>query len=252
MTRKLIVANWKMNPQTLDDAKSIAGRTKRAAAKLSSATVVICPPFAYLKSLIPRTAQPNLAFGSQSVSFQQEGAYTGEVSARMVRDLGAKYAIVGHSEERELGDTNARVAERALRALEAGLIPILCVGEKVRDEQGAYFETLKTQIKGSLEGIPKKYGKNIILAYELVWAIGAKDSLEPEKVREMAIFVRKSFSDIFGQDQALDITVLYGGSVNPLNAADIIQRGEVDGLLVGRASVSSVFTDLLKAVDSLS
>ena len=170
----------------------------------------------------------------------------------MLKDMGVKYVIAGHSEERARGDTDESVSKRVKAIVEAGMEAVLCVGEKERDENGAYLDGLKEQIKNSLANVPANKAKNIILAYEPVWAIGAKEAMAPEQVYEMALFVRKVFSDVFNADQALNATVLYGGSVNFRNAADIIKTGQVDGLLVGRESVNMPgFTELLKAVDEI-
>jgi triosephosphate isomerase len=250
--KKLIIGNWKMNPATLDEAKEIAQKTRRLAGTLSHTDVVACPPFAFLSVALSKSGQNDLKLGAQSVSYEEGGPHTGEVSAGMLKDMGVEYVIAGHSEERARGDSDEVVAKRVKAIVEAGMEAVLCVGEKVRDDNGAYLETLKDQIKNSLTGVPANKAKNIVLAYEPVWAIGAKEAMVPEQVYEMALFVRKVFSDVFSADQALKATVLYGGSVNFRNAADIIKTGQVDGLLVGRESVNMPgFTELLKAVDNI-
>ena len=241
-----------MNPATLDEAKEIAQKTRRVAAGLTHTTVVACPPFVFIQAAISKSDPDTLKLGAQTVSYEEAGPHTSEVSAAMLKDMGVKYVITGHSEERARGDTDDVVSKRVRAIVEAGLFAVLCVGERERDEGGVYLEQLKQQIKGSLADIPTTKAKNIILAYEPVWAIGAKEALAPEQVREMGIFVRKVFSDVFSADQALKATVLYGGSVNFRNASDIIKIGQVDGLLVGRESVNMPgFTELLKAVDAI-
>ncbi len=253
MSKRLIIGNWKMNPATLDEAKEIARGTRAAAAKLSHVDVVVCPPFPFLSVVTGKGDMPHFALGAQSASIEEEnGSYTGEVSATMLADMGVEHVIVGHSEERARGDDDITVARRVRAVLDAGMKAVLCVGEKERDEGGAYLHTLKEQIVGSLTGIPTSKAKNIILAYEPVWAIGAQDPLASEQIREMGIFVRKTFSDVFSADQALKATLLYGGSVNARNAADIVSIGQVDGLLVGRESLHlTAFVELLKAVDGV-
>ncbi|MES2215706.1 MAG: triose-phosphate isomerase [Patescibacteria group bacterium] len=252
-SKRLVVGNWKMNPPTLAEAKRIARVTRRVAAELKHTDVVACPPYVYIPAMISKKHPELMRVGAQTVSVHEAGAHTGEVSAAMIKDVGAEYVIVGHSEERAAGDTDADVAKRVQAALLAGLKPIVCVGESVRDDAGAYLETLKNQIKNSFADVPKNQAKNITLAYEPVWAIGAKEAMVPAQVYEMSLFVKKSFSDVFGHDPAMKVRVLYGGSVNFRNAADIISIGKVDGLLVGRESVSVVgFPDLLRAVDSVS
>ena len=241
-----------MNPAALTDAKRIARRTRTVADRLSHTDVVVCPPFAFILAAISRSAAKNFSIGAQSVSFESEGAHTGEVSAVMLRDLGVSRVIVGHSEQRAQGDTDATVARRAIAVLDAGLSPIVCVGEKVRDDSGGYLDILKDQIKGSLVGVPAGRAKDIVIAYEPIWAIGGKEAMAPADIHETVIFVRKVFSDLFGPELAMKMKVLYGGAVNFRNAADIISIGNVDGLLVGRESVNMPgFSELLKAVDAI-
>jgi triosephosphate isomerase len=251
MTKKLVVGNWKMNPTSIDEAKHISGKTRLVAAGLINTNVVACPPAVFISACIPRNKAANFSIGAQSVFFEEEGAYTGEVSANMLKSVGASHVIAGHSEERARGDTDEIVSKRIKVILEAGLIPIVCVGEKSRDnESGSHFDFLKEQIKNTFANVPKKYASEIILAYEPVWAIGAKEAMAPEQIYEMNLFVKKTFADLFGSDLAIKATVLYGGSVTFRNAGDIIKTGQVDGLLVGRESVNVAgFVELLKEVD---
>jgi triosephosphate isomerase (TIM) len=251
-SRKIVVGNWKMNPAELDLARRVALRTRRAAAKLKHTDVVACPPFPFIQASVSRK-QPNpLGVGAQSVSVFEAGAHTGEVGADMLRSLGVGYVIVGHSEEREAGDTDAIVSKKIARVVEAGMTAIVCVGEKAREEDGAHFDFLKGEIKNTFAGIRDDKVKRIVLAYEPVWAIGAKEAMAPSEICEMSIFVRKAFADIFGHEAGLRVKVLYGGAVNWRNAADIIKLGKVDGLLVGRESVNMPgFIELLKAVDAV-
>lgn len=252
MSKHLIVGNWKMNPGTLAEAKKIALKVRRVATDLKSAEAVIAPPFPFIAACSPRKAVKNFHMGAQSASHEETGPYTGEVGATMLRDIGVEYVIVGHSEERKGGDTDERVSQKMKAVLEARLIPIVCVGEEVRDENGAYLDTLKSQIKNTFAGIPAKSISRVILAYEPIWAIGAKDAMLPGDIRETSIFVKKIFADLFGADAGRKVRVLYGGSVNYRNAPDIMTVGKVDGLLVGRESVNTPgFVALLKAVDGV-
>ncbi|MEN9912618.1 MAG: hypothetical protein RLY66_26 [Candidatus Parcubacteria bacterium] len=250
--KKLVIGNWKMNPATLEEAKEIARKTRHLATDLAHIEVVACPPFVYMPAVISQRDPDTLKIGAQSVSYEEGGPHTGEVSAAMLKDMGVKYVIAGHSEERAKGDTDEVVSKRVNAIVSTGMSAVLCVGERQRDEGGAYLEELNQQIRGSLANVPANKAKNIILAYEPVWAIGAKEAMVPDQVHEMALFVRKVFSDVFSADQALKAVVIYGGSVNFRNAADIISIGQVDGLLVGRESVNMPgFTELLKAVDTI-
>jgi triosephosphate isomerase (TIM) len=252
MTKRLVVGNWKMNPATLAEGKKIIQMYRRVAPTLAQTDLVACPSFVFVPACVSKKNPDCIAIGAQTVSFHEAGAHTGEVSASMLKDVGAEYVIIGHSEERAAGDTDEIISKRVQAALIAGLKPIVCVGEHVRDEAGAYLETLKNQIKNSFADVPKNQAKNIVLAYEPVWAIGAKEAMIATQIYEMSLFVKKSFSEVFGHDPAMKAPVLYGGSVNFRNAADIISIGKVDGLLVGRESVNLAgFPDLVRAVDSV-
>ncbi len=251
--KKLIVGNWKMNPVTLDEAKKIAGKIKRIAPTLVSTETVIVPPLPFILACGVRKEIAHFHLGAQSASVEMvRGPHTGEVSAEMLHDIGVEYIIIGHSEQRAKGESDATVAKKIKAVIDAGLSPIVCVGELVRDEAGAYLEVLKNQIKHSFADVPLNSAKSIILAYEPVWAIGAPEPMKNEDIHESSIFVKKVFSDIFGAEAGLKVRVLYGGSVNYRNAPDIIAYGKVDGLLVGRESVNVPgFVELLKAVDAL-
>lgn len=253
MKRKIIVGNWKMNPTSLDEAQNIFKKIKRTAALLRSTQVIVCPPFPFIGKFAPMKGKTrNFGIGAQDVFYEEQGAFTGNVSAPMLRDLGLTHVIVGHSERRQAGETDEVVSKKARAALEIGLHPIICVGETTRDPQSMYLETLKNQIKNSLAGIPRKLMNQIVVAYEPVWAIGAKEAMDPATIEEMTIFVKKVISDESDHESAISTPVLYGGAINFRNAPDIMVRGKVDGLLVGRESVNTPgFVELLKAVDPL-
>lgn len=253
MSKKLIIGNWKMNPATLESARNIIRKIRRVAGTLEHTNVVACPPFVYIQSAVSRHGPDTLKIGAQTVSFNENGPYTGEVSADMLHNLGVEYVIAGHSEERTAGDTDEMIAKRVKAVVESGMHAVLCVGEKVRDEGGAYLDILKDQIKNSLANVPSNLAKNIVVAYEPVWAIGAKEAMLSAQIYETSLFVKKVLADIFSQNQAMKTLVLYGGSVNFRNAGEIIKTGQVDGLLVGRESVNMPgFIELLKAVDEVS
>ena len=236
--KKLIVGNWKMNPASLAEARQIFGAAKRVAAKIRRAEAVICPPFLYLTALAKSAkGARNLALGVQNLFWETAGSYTGEISPAMVLNSGAKYAIVGHSERRVLGETDNQVAQKAVLALRIGLRPIVCLGESVRDEKGGYLGFLKNQIRNSLQGVSEKLLENLIIAYEPVWAIGGKEAMKPEQVEETGIFIRKILADLYGQEAAFKVPILYGGSVDAKNAEAVVYQGNVQGLLIGRQSL---------------
>lgn len=242
-----------MNPETVDIARDLGEKVRTVALGLEKVITVIAPSFVHIGLFDLKKELDNFFLGAQTVSLDKEGAHTGEVSAKMLKDLSVKYVIIGHSEQRERGVSSEIVAKQALNVLENDMIPVICVGEKSRDnEGGGHYEFLKDQIKASLNDIQKKYAKEIVLAYEPVWAIGASAPMSSDQICETVIFIRKVFSDIFDSKTALKIPVLYGGSVNFKNAEDIIKNGKVDGLLVGRESINITgFGELLRVVDSL-
>jgi triosephosphate isomerase len=235
--QKIIVANWKMNPRTLEEAKKIFSGIKRSA-KFENLYTVVCPPAVYIESL-GKLATENIKIGGQDVFWESIGTFTGQISPLMLKSVGADYVIIGHSEKRELGDTDEIVNNKVANALRSDLKVVLCVGEKHRDSDGAYFEVVKNQIKADLDKIQRRYIKNLIVAYEPVWAIGKNESnaMNGAQMFEMGIFIRKTLADLYGKDGGLSVPVLYGGSVGPHNTHDIVSVGKVDGLLVGHQSL---------------
>jgi len=253
--KKIIVANWKMNPFSAKEAESILNGVKKTVLKLKKTQVVICPPFLYfnnLRKIIGRSA--NLLLGAQNAFWEIEGAFTGEVSPEMIKNYGCSYVILGHSERRALGETDEIVSKKTLTCLKTGLKTVVCVGEKVRDEQGDYLVFLKDEIRNSLNKIQKRFLRNLIIAYEPIWAIGKKDTeaMLPADIHEMAIYIKKILSEIYGQESALAVPILYGGSVGGGNAGNIIKNGGVDGLLVGHQSLKPEnFNEILKSAENL-
>lgn len=247
MTKKLIVANWKANPESPREAKNIFLPIKRALAKLPGVEVVICPPAVYLASL------GGLTLGGQDAFWELSGAYTGRLGPTMLRNSGASYVILGHSEARALGDTDAIINQKLRLALRHGLKVILCVGEKERDEKGDYLKIIRSQLTNSLAGLQRKQVGQLILAYEPIWAIGAaaKGADNPESFFQQSIFLRKVLAEMFGKAAAMACPILYGGSANSGNAAGFLKEGRADGLLVGRASLDPAeFIKILKLANA--
>lgn len=248
----MVVANWKMNPQTLEEAKKIFGSIKKIAQKTKNIEIIVCPPFLYLPYLIKQNTIKNLYFGSQNISTEEKGAYTGEISVSMIKNIGAKYSIVGHSERRAMGETNEVIRKKITRAFLNNIIPILCIGERERDGDGSYLGFLKQQLKECLSGIEKRDLLGMIIAYEPIWAIGKsyKESMNPTDIHEMTLIIKKIAGEIFGKDIANSFKILYGGSVEPENAPSILEYGNVDGFLVGHASLDPIqFSQILKSAD---
>ena len=238
--KKIVVANWKMNPSGIEEANEIFSAIKKSAKRAKNATVVVCPPFTYLHSAEKLYAKSNIALGAQDVFWQNSGPYTGEISPGMLKDSGAKYVIVGHSERRTLFDTDEIVCKKVGAAIRSGLVTVLCVGESARDGDGKYFQFLKEQILSSLKGLQKRHLEKLIIAYEPIWAIGkdAKNSILPRDLHEIVILIRKILSDHYKAAVASRVKILYGGSVAATNAAELLLQGNVDGFIVGRESLS--------------
>jgi len=249
--KKLIVANWKMNPASAAEARVLFSRTKQAGARLENVETVICPPFSYI-GIFAHTGTIRVRLGAQDVFWANTGRATGEVSPEMLNDIGVSYVIVGHSERRALGETDEIVSKKLKAVLAEGMIPIVCIGERERDTEGAYFETLKSQIAASFSGLTKAQFRDIVIAYEPLWAIGksARDAAEPRVIRETDIFIRKVLADLLGEETAKLPRILYGGSAEEANTTAILTAGGVSGLLVGHKSLDAEeFAMMLKAAN---
>lgn len=246
--KRLVVGNWKMYIESADKAKELARALKRRVRGLRGVEVAIAPPAPLLPAVAAALESSPVRVGAQGVS-AFEGAHTGEVSAAAARSAGADFAIVGHSERRALGDTNEVVHRQLVAAATAGLMPILCVGELERTEDGAYVSFVAEQVRTALAGAQSLAAK-LVVAYEPVWAINKRADLAPGagEVREMVIFIRKTLAEVLGRKAALKVPVIYGGSVEPSNAPALMQDGDIGGFLVGHASVDlAQFVEILDA-----
>lgn len=233
-----------MNPNSLKEAKRIMREIKTGA--------IICPPFVFLAELSARFKK--MSFGVQDLFWEEKGAYTGEISAAMAKNIGAKYAIIGHSERREIGETDEMINKKIKNVLKNNLKAIFCVGEKERDFEGNYLYFVKNEIEEGLKGVSKKLLKNLIVAYEPIWAIGkkGKDADSPENVFQMSIYIRRVLLGIAGKKLSRNIPILYGGSAEPGNAEKILKEGGVQGFLVGHASLTPKdFNKILEIADSV-
>ncbi len=250
--RNLVVANWKMRPETLIDAKKAFNNSRLAAKGLRNTDVCICPPFPFIFPLSKLNYPKNLFLGVQNIFSEIKGAFTGEVNAEMVKGLGAKFCIIGHSERRTMGESNEVVRKKMQIAFDTDLTPILCVGERERDKEGNHLEFIKNQLKECLSNLQKKHLVGIMIAYEPVWAIGKsyKEAMSPTDIHETTLFIKKVITELFGRDIAGGAKILYGGSVEAENAREICEYGDIDGFLVGHASlISEQFSAILKAAD---
>ena len=252
-TKKLVVGNWKMHPPTLKEAKTLIGTIKRFATKLKKSQVVICPPHVYLSSFIPKTrSYKKFMLGSQDVFWSNTGPHTGEIAPHMLKDLGVQYVIVGHSERRKLGETNEIIAQKVQAVRKEKLTPIVCVGEQSRDSSGSYLRFLDEQIRRSLAGISRADAKNVIIAYEPLWAIGksAKDAITTHALHQTLLFIKKILVKQYGKTTAEAMRLLYGGSVESANVGNLQQVPEVGGYLIGHASLEAdEFKEILTIVE---
>lgn len=239
MARKLIIANWKMNPQSAKEAGQIFSGISSTIKNVKNVAVVLCAPFVFISDLKKKNIK-KISLGVQNLSKDTEGAYTGEVSAKMIKNIGASHVIIGHSERRAMGESNEEVNKKILQALKNKLIPILCVGESERDHSGFYLGFLKKQIHECLAHVPKPQMKNVSIAYEPIWAVGKNAVREAtaEEFTEMSIFIKKIISDMYDSKIAHEVKVLYGGSVHPENAKTFLSTVHSSGLLVGRDSLN--------------
>ncbi|MEM1054020.1 MAG: triose-phosphate isomerase [Bacteroidota bacterium] len=243
----LVVGNWKMNTSQAEAVALAAGVARGVAEADTDVGVGVCPPFVWLEAVRERTEGSPVQVGAQNVSSEESGAYTGEVSAAMLSDLGCTYAIVGHSERRALyGETDAVVATKTSRALSHGLTPIVCVGETLDERRADQVEAVVTgQLSGSLAEADD--ASRIVVAYEPVWAIGTGETATPEQARDTHAIIRRWLTDRFGASGAA-VEILYGGSVKPGNADDLFRQPDVDGGLVGGASLDAEgFVEIVRA-----
>ncbi|MSU45332.1 MAG: triosephosphate isomerase, partial [Candidatus Zambryskibacteria bacterium] len=185
--KKLVVGNWKMNPQSLDEAKEIVREVKKITAKLKKTEVVLCPPFVYVGS-VSSSPKNNIYFGAQDAHPEASGSFTGEVSSSQLYQFGVRFVIVGHSERRKMGESDELVNKKVKSVLGEGMTAILCVGEDKRDHHGEYFNFIKSQILLGLKDVQKKVLLRVVIAYEPIWAIGAKEAVKPSELHEMSIF----------------------------------------------------------------
>ena len=235
----VIAGNWKMN-KTRPEAKALIEELKPIAEK-ATCDVVICVPFTNLETAVELTKGTNIKVGAENVHFEKSGAFTGEISADMLTEIGAEYVIIGHSERRQyFGETDETVNKRTKAALAAGLKPIVCVGELLWEREcNITDEVIARQIKLDLFDVSAEDVKKTIIAYEPVWAIGTGKTATAAQAEEVCGFIRATLAKLYGQDVADAVTIQYGGSMNPKNAAELLAQPDVDGGLIGGASLKA-------------
>ena len=249
--RKLIIAgNWKMY-KTIGEAIDLANGIKRELFELSSEDIdiVLCPPFTTLSEVAEVIADSNIALGAQDMYWQEVGAFTGEVSPLMLKDAGCKFVIIGHSERRQFfAETNESVNNKIKAALKHDLIPIVCVGESLKErEAGETFKVLDDHIQNGLKGISEVDMLKLVIAYEPVWAIGTGKTATPAQAQEAQIYIREILVKLYNKAVAAEVRIQYGGSVKPENIIELMQQPDVDGALVGGASLKAEsFSEIVK------
>jgi len=243
---KYVVANWKSYITDHKKAKDLFEATHEAS-EMSDCQVVVCPPFPYLPDV---KHDWDMEIGAQDVFWEEEGAYTGEVTIKMLKNQKVNYVILGHSERRRyLGETDELINKKVQAALKAGLKVILCVGEKERKDMRVIPSIVSDQIKADLKDVPKTKIKNVIVAYEPIWAIGSGEADTPEDAHQASLYIRKTISKMYHAKAGVNIKVLYGGSVNSKNVKEFVTCHGIDGVLVGGASSKAdEFVKMIKIV----
>jgi triosephosphate isomerase (TIM) len=246
--RSLIAGNWKMY-KTLSEGLTFAKGLRDDLANVTDRDILVCPPAPLLAPIAECLAGSTIAVGAQNVYFEAEGAFTGEWSCSMVTSVGATYVIIGHSERRTIfGESDALVQKKVGRALGVGLTPIMCVGETLQErERAETFTVLMRQIRAGLAGLTSDQVGRVVIAYEPVWAIGTGKTATPEQGQEAHVFIREELGRLAGTQTAAAVRILYGGSVKPDNVKDLLAQPDIDGALVGGASLKrDVFATIVR------
>jgi len=240
MRKPIIAGNWKMN-KTNAEAVDLVNELIPLVKDVSDVEIVICPPFTALSEVYRVIDGTNILLGAQDVYFEEKGAFTSQISCSMLKDAGCVYVIIGHSERRQyFGETNESVNKKVKAALNSGLKPIICVGETLEQrEANKTMEIIEEQVKGALDGISNEEMSNIVIAYEPIWAIGTGRTATPEQAQEVHAFIRNLILNIYDSDIADNLRIQYGGSVKPDNVKELMEQEDIDGGLIGGASLEA-------------
>jgi len=242
MRKPFVAGNWKMNTDShtgVELAENIASGSIEVAGQ--SVTVAVCPPFVYLQSVTKALSTSSIAVGAQDIYFEPKGAFTGEISTSMLKDVGCLYCLCGHSERRHvIGESDELINKKVAAAIGGGLLPILCVGELLEEREASQTNDVVTRhVKEGLAGLSAEKLEAVTIAYEPVWAIGTGLTATPEQAQEVHDFIRKLLGQMYDEKTAEEIRLLYGGSVKPDNAAELMGQKDIDGVLVGGASLKA-------------
>lgn len=246
----LVIGNWKMNPGTGEMAKRLSADIKKLVARVLGVEIVVAPPSIFIPIVYGvRASASAFRIGAQNVHHEALGAFTGEIALPMLKSFDVKYVIIGHSERRKAGETDADVNKKLVAVIKEGLTSVLCIGELKRDHGAEYLGTIETQIRKACAGLSRARLGNLIIAYEPIWAIGTGNTATPDDVHEMKLFIEKTLTDLYGRNYAQKVRIIYGGSVNPKNAGELMRDGMIDGFLVGGASLNAKdFSGIVTAV----
>jgi triosephosphate isomerase len=249
MRKPIIAGNWKMN-KTLAEAKSFVADTKNNVPKSDAVDSIICAPFPFLHALVEDTKGTDLKIAAQNMHFEESGAFTGEVSPAVLKDLGVTYVVLGHSERREMfNETDESVNKKAKAAFNYDLTPIICVGETLEQrEANQTMDLVADQVTKALDGLTEDQVKQSVIAYEPIWAIGTGKTATSEQANEVCAHVRKTVASVVSSDAAEAVRIQYGGSVKPANIDELLQQSDIDGALVGGASLEA--DSFLKLVEA--
>jgi triosephosphate isomerase len=241
MRRKVIAGNWKMHKDLSESQNLISKLTIELSKEDVKCDIIICPPFTSLSEAAALVKNTKVKLGAQNMHFEDKGAFTGEVSATMLKSVGCEYVILGHSERRAIfNESDEMINKKIKKALDSGLRPIFCIGETLQQrESGKMNDVIKRQVTEGLQHISKGEMEKVIIAYEPVWAIGTGVTAAPHQAQEVHVYVRQLTSDIFGEDTAENLIIQYGGSVKPGNAGELLSQSDIDGALVGGACLEA-------------
>ena len=236
--KPIIAGNWKMN-KTATEARDLANKLIPLVSGVTDRDIVLAPPFTSIPVVAGTIKGTNMSLSAQNLFWEDKGAFTGEISAEMLLDLGCKYVIIGHSERRQFfGETDETVNKKVRQALNKGLLPIVCVGELLSErEAGKANEVIERQVVGALKGVAAAEMQKIVIAYEPVWAIGTGKTATPDQANEIHAFIRQKIASMFNVDVAGALRIQYGGSVTPENVSTLMAKPDIDGALVGGASL---------------